>query len=56
MQSVEYRQKLQRNISPPSSVLKSKPNKKQPIFRQQILLGLLFSPEDGGDNFLPNVE
>jgi hypothetical protein len=56
LQPVENRQKFQRNISPPSSVLKSKPNKKPARCRQQTLFGLLFSPVDGGDNFLHKVD
>jgi hypothetical protein len=52
---IESQPTFWRNMSSPSSRLKSKPNKKPARNRQQTKLGLPFNPEDGGDMFLRNV-
>jgi hypothetical protein len=57
MQSVGSQLTIRRNVSLPSSRLKSK-LEEQPYFSLQVafFLGLLFNPDDGGDIFPQNVE
>jgi hypothetical protein len=52
--TLQIRQSLTfgKNVSPPFSWSKSKPNKKQVQFAACCCLGLLFESENGGDTFL----
>jgi hypothetical protein len=63
VQFVKSQPTFRKKISPPSLVSKNKPNKKPAGkqvatiggFHACFMLGLIFDPEDGGDNFLRNV-
>jgi hypothetical protein len=52
MQSVESPQTFQKNISPPSSGSRALLSA---CFQADFLLDLFFDPEDGGDEFLRNI-
>jgi hypothetical protein len=56
---VESQPTFRRNISPPSSGSKNKPNKKPALlvtcFYSGFFLGLFFDPEEGGEMFLQIV-
>jgi hypothetical protein len=55
MQSAENQLTFWRNMLPPSSGVKSKASFICCLLYAGFLLGLLFSPEDGGDMFLQKV-
>jgi hypothetical protein len=46
---------IRKNMSPPSSGLKSKPSFACHLLHAGFLLGVFFNPEDGGNMFLSNV-